>query len=193
VTCAALSPRTLGALRPEIPGAVVSGPGFAALYCREEGSSQRCRWWRACGIRGRRAWMPGGSGVAVQNCLGEGASCRDRVSFTSSGPWNGSLRGPLRMACPMCLPGELLPAKPLLVHALMAASSPLSGRCWPRRTLAWAAFRAGPAGVAGGWTGPPGWIRRPSSGMFGPHLTGRAGSMLAASPVWPTLGGSVLC
>jgi hypothetical protein len=110
------------------------------------GSLLRCRWRRACGARGRRPRCRHGGAVAVQDCTGEGASCRARVSSTSSKPWNGRSQG---LTLPVGPPGNRLIAKPLLAPALRAALPPWCGGCWPRCSAASAVPRAQLAGAAG--------------------------------------------
>jgi hypothetical protein len=107
----------------------------------------------ACGVRVAQASMPCDGAVAVQNCPGEGASCRALVSTTPSRPWNELPRGRPR---PRCLPGERSLVRPLLLPALRAASPTARGGCWPRCATVSAASLPGLAGAAGGWAALPG-------------------------------------
>jgi hypothetical protein len=109
----------------------------------------------------RRPRCPCDDAVAVQNCPGEGASCRVLVSTTPSRPWNGLPRGRLRLTC---LPRERLLVRPLLLPAMRAAFPPARGGCWPRCAPASAAPLPRLAGAAGGRAALPGRTEHPPPG-----------------------------
>ena len=116
--------------------------------------------------RGRGPRCRHGGAVAVQERMGEGASCPARVSTTSSRLWNGRPRGLTLHARP---PGNLLIANPPRAPAPMADPPLWRGGCWPRCSAAPAVLRARLAGAAGASAVPRGRTKRsrPAGGPRG--------------------------